>query len=216
MKEPSMKTWARKLSGQISRLAIPNLMRYIVIGMGAAFILDAFLNGLATRYLAFDKAAIQAGQVWRVVSFIFIPIVNDWLFIIFVLYFYWMIGDALETEWGSAKFNLFYLTGIIGTIAAGLITGYATNHFLNLSLFFAFAILFPDFEIRLFFIIPVKVKWLAILDAAYFAYALAISSWPARIALLVALANIAIFFWRGMLGKIVQIKRRQRWRRNFR
>ena len=191
-------------------------MKYIVICMGAVFVMNLVFNGMLSGYLIFDKAAIFAGQVWRLISFIFIPINSSPLFIIFALYFYWMIGEALESEWGVAKFNIFYLTGMIGTIIAGLITGFATNHFLNLSLFFAFAILFPNVELRLFFVLPVKVKWLAYLDAAYFAFLLVMSDWPQRIALLVSVANIALFFWDDARTRIVNIKRKREWRNHFR
>lgn len=211
-----MKIRFDKLASKMRRQAIPSLMKYIVICMGAVFVLDIIFNGLLSKYLLFSRAAIWGGQLWRLVSFIFIPINSSLLFIIFTLYFYWLIGEALERQWGAPRFNLFYLTGIIGTIIAGLITGFATNYFLNLSLFFAFAILFPDFELRLFFVLPVKVKWLAYLDAAYFAYMLIISSWPQRIALLVSVATIVLFFQKDARNRIVNIQRKREWRKHFR
>jgi hypothetical protein len=211
-----MRNWLDRAADKIRRFAIPNLMKYIVISMGAVFVLDLVFMGHLTPFLVFSKSAILTGQVWRVLSFIFIPISTSPLFVVFVLYFYWMIGQALENEWGVARFNLFYLAGIAGTIIAGLITGYATNQYLNLSLFFAFAILFPEFELRLFFILPVKVKWLAYLNAAFFAYQLIVSSWPARVALLVAVANIILFFWHDFWNRINNLKRQRQWRQNFR
>ena len=211
-----MRNWLDRAADKIRRFAIPNLMKYIVISMGAVFVLDLVFMGRLTPFLVFSKSAILTGQVWRVLSFIFIPISTSPLFVVFVLYFYWMIGQALENEWGVARFNLFYLAVIAGTIIAGLITGYATNQYLNLSLFFAFAILFPEFELRLFFILPVKVKWLAYLNAAFFAYQLIVSSWPARVALLVAVANIILFFWHDFWNRINNLKRQRQWRQNFR
>ncbi len=211
-----MRNWIDKVANKMRGIAIPGLMKYIVISMGAVFVLDLFSSGMLSGLLAFSRAGIMAGQVWRVISFIFIPIGSSPLFIIFVLYFYWMIGEALENEWGIARFNLFYLTGIVGTIIAGMITGYATNHYLNLSLFFAFAILFPNVELRLFFILPVKVKWLAYVNAAYFVWQLIISSWPQRVALLVSVANIALFFWPDFYNRIKNERRRREWRNHFR
>lgn len=208
--------WYDKLTNRYRRLAIQSLMKYIVICMGAVFILDLFFAYQLTGYLLFSKAAIMEGQIWRLISFIFIPISRSPLFVIFVLYFYYMIGEALEKEWGAAKFNLFYFIGIAGTIVAGLITGFASNHYLNLSLFFAFAILFPNFELRLFFILPVKVSWLAYLNAAYFLYMLIVSGWPQRIALLVSVANIILFFQNDVRNRIAQNRRRRQWRDNFR
>lgn len=210
-----MQTGPNRLFKKLERLAIPGLMKILVIIMGVVFVLDLFFAGELTRYLMFNRAAVFSGQIWRVISFVFIPISSSPLFLVFVLYFYYMIGEALEQEWGVAKFNLFYLVGIIGTITAGLITGFATNHYLNLSLFFAFAILFPEFPIRLFFLLTVKVKWLAYLNAAYFAYALIVSGWPERIALIVSLINVILFFQKDVRRRINNIKRRREWRNHF-
>ena len=211
-----MRNWIDKVASKMRRIAVPGLMKYIVISMGAVFVLDLLFAGMLSSLLAFSRAGIMAGQVWRVISFVFIPINSSPLFIVFALYFYWMIGGALENEWGVARFNLFYLTGIVGTIVAGLITGFATNHYLNLSLFFAFAILFPNVELRLFFILPVKVKWLAYVNAAYFAWQLIVSTWPMRAALLVSVANIALFFWPDFYNRIKNARRRREWRNHFR
>lgn len=208
--------WYDRLARKIRPIAIPSLMKYLVISMGAVFIMDLVFMGQLSTYLFFSLPAIQAGQVWRVLSFIFIPIRTSPLFMIFILYFYYLIGESLEQEWGTAKFSLFYYIGILGTIVAGLITGYATNHFLNLSLFFAFAILFPDFQVRLFFVLPLKIKWLAYLNAAYFAYSLIFSTWPQRMALLVSVANIILFFQKDARNRLYQAKRRRQWKDHFR
>lgn len=208
--------WIDRLANKMRRIAIPSLMKYIVLGMGAVFILDLLTRGTLSSLLFFSREAILSGQLWRLVTFIFLPINTSMIFIIFTLYFYWMIGEAMEREWGEAKFNLFYITGIVGTIIAGFITGFATNHFLNLSLFIAFAILFPNFELLLFFALPVKVKWLAYIDAAYFAYLLIVSNWPQRVALLVAIANLILFFWHDAQNQIANYRRRKQWQNQYR
>lgn len=208
--------WYDKLANKFRRFAITGLMKYIVMGMGAVYVLNLIFGGRLTSLLAFSRPAIMSGQFWRLVSFIFIPINSSPLFIFFALYFYWLIGDALERDWGTAKFNLFYITGILGTIISGLITGYATNHYLNLTLFFAFAILFPNFQLLLFFVLPVKIKWLAYINAAYFAWELIISSWPQRLALIVAVGNLLLFFLPGIKNQIQNYRRRKQWRDNFR
>ena len=110
------------------------------------------------------------------------------------MYFYWLIGSGLEREWGSFRFNVFYLCGAIGTILSGLITGYVGNTYLNFSLFLAFALLYPDFQVMLFFILPVKMKWLAWLDVAFLALEFLRSSWSGKLAILFAFANILLFF----------------------
>lgn len=205
-----------RLSRKLERIAVQSLMKYIVIGMGIVFFLDIIFSGAFSQLLMFSKTGIMSGQIWRLISFIFVPPPSSPLFIIFALYFYWMVGEALEGAWGTARFNLFYIIGILGTILSGLITGYASNQYLNLSLFFAFAILYPDFELLLFFILPIKVKWLAIIDAAFFAWSLIVSRWPERIALLVSLVNIALFFGPDLYNRIYNWRRRRQWRNYFR
>lgn len=205
-----------RLSRKLERIAVQSLMKYIVIGMGIVFFLDIIFSGAFSQLLMFSKTGIMSGQIWRLISFIFVPPPSSPLFIIFALYFYWMIGEALEGAWGTARFNLFYIIGILGTILSGLITGYASNQYLNLSLFIASAILYPDFELLLFFILPIKVKWLAIIDAAFFAWSLIVSRWPERIALLVSLVNIALFFGPDLYNRIYNWRRRRQWRNYFR
>ena len=154
------------------------------------------------------------GQIWRLVTFIFISPNSRILFILFSLYFYWLIGNALENQWGAFRFNLYYLFGMVGTVIAGMITGYATNSYLNLSLFLAFALMYPDYQVMVFFILPVKMKYLALLDVIGLAVMCIMDSWPGRIALFVALGNVILFFWRDFIYGIQNAKRRYEWRKN--
>jgi len=214
------RSWLQKLDYKFGRNAIRNLMSFIVFGMALVFLADLVMSVQTGRSLSsilvFDREAIFSGQIWRIVSFVFIPPSSSILFIILSLYFYWLMGSAMEDEWGSFKFDVFYLCGVTGSAAAGLITGYATNNYLNMSLFLAFALLFPEFKINLFFVLPIKVKYLAYLDAAYLFVLLLISSWQGRIALLVALINIALFFWRDFIDGTKRIIRKIKWKRNSR
>ncbi len=211
-----MSQWIDRIATRMRRMAITSLMKYLVICMGAVFVLDLFFFGQLSDLLVFRRDAILNGQIWRLITFIFLPIISSPLFVVFVLYFYYMIGEALENEWGVARFNLFYFTGLVGTIIAGFISGFATNHYLNLSLFFAFAILFPETELRLFFVLPVKVKWLALLNAAYFGYQLIVASWSFRLALLVSIINIILFFHSDVRRRLKNERRRREWQKYFR
>ena len=133
---------------RFGRYAIRNLMTIIVGGMGIVFLVDWVMGprlGITlSSYLYFDRALILQGEVWRVLTFVFLPPDSSLLFILFALYFYWMIGNSLENEWGSFRFMVYYLCGVLGTILSGFLTGYAVNDYLNLSLFLAFALLYPD------------------------------------------------------------------------
>lgn len=212
------KNWIYKAEYKYGKYAIRNLMSFIVGGMAIVFLMNLMmLNAQNVNFInaiTFDQAKILQGQIWRIISFIYIPNSSSIVFIIFSLYFYWLIGNALERQWGALRFNLFYLCGIIGAIITGMITGYATNYFLNLSLFLAFAILYPEFEIMLFFMIPVKVKWLGYIDAVFFIYLLIFSGWPERIAILVSVLNLILFFWNSFWTKVKTIFSNKTHRRN--
>jgi len=206
-----------KLERKIGKIAIRNLMTYIVITMGVIFAVDIIMPHINLyELLMFSTHHIMQGEIWRVITFIFLPPNAQLIFIIFALYFYYLIGGGLENEWGSFKFNVFYLCGMLGTIAAGLITGFATNFYLNLSLFFAFAILYPNFEVRLFLILPVKMKWLALLNIAFYVYQLVVGTWSDRVALLVSIANLGLFFGKDFVKIIQRWHRKNKWKRGLR
>lgn len=209
-------SWLQKLDRKFGRFAIRNLMLLIVCGMGIVFLMDLSSPVYVSQLLVFDKVEIMNGQFWRIISFIFIPPDSSIIFIVISLYFYWLLGSSLENEWGSFKFNIFYLCGIIETIIAGTITGYATNMFVNLSLFFAFAILFPNYQILLFFILPIKVKYLALIDAVFFIYMFINATWQVRIAILISLFNLILFFWRDAKDIIQQAYRKTKWKNSMR
>ena len=186
-----------------SNRGIPNLMKSIVFSMGTLFIVDLFFSFTGKEdflsYFVFDRNAILSGQVWRLISFIIIPPMTHPIFVIFVLYFFWLMGSFLESYWGVLKFNIFYFSGMIFTIIGGMIIGTTTNVFLNLSIFLAFAIVNPDFEVRLFFFIPIKIKYLAIADVLLYAVLLIISPMDQKAAIVISLLNVLIFFGPTML-----------------
>lgn len=161
------------------RFGINNLMLYIVFGTLAVWLLGAMdRTNLLESYLAFDAAAVLHGQVWRIVTFVLIP-ESSGIWLLLFLYFYYFIGSTLEREWGSGRFTIYYLMGMLLTVVYGFATYFVTGrsylmtaNYINLSMFFAFATLFPDNRVLLFYFIPIKIKWLAIVDALYFVYAI--------------------------------------------
>ena len=161
------------------RFGINNLMLYIVFGTLAVWLLGAMdRTNLLESYLAFDAAAVLHGQVWRIVTFVLIP-ESGGIWLLLFLYFYYFIGSTLEREWGSGRFTIYYLMGMLLTVVYGFVTYFVTGrsylmtaNYINLSMFFAFATLFPDNRVLLFYFIPIKIKWLAIVDALYFVYAI--------------------------------------------
>ncbi len=193
------------------RFGIPNLMRVIVIGNVAVYVLMLLTqanNANALSFLTFNLNALLHGEVWRLVTFVFVPAYSSPFALLISLYFYYWIGSTLERQWGTAKFNLYYISGalltVLGVVLASLITGnpYLTaagTGYVNLSMFFAFAFLFPDTTVLLFFILPVRMKWLAYLDGALFAFdiikAIGAHNWAGVVLPIVALLNFAVFIW---------------------
>jgi membrane associated rhomboid family serine protease len=178
-------------------------MTYIVGITGIVYALS-FLgkSGFIINKLMLIPELVLRGEVWRLITYIFIPPNTSPIWIIFVLYFYYMVGNALENEWGSFKFNIFYFTGMIGTTIAAFITGYgATALYLNLSLFLAFARIYPDFQLLLFFVIPVKIKYLAMLNWAYIIFTVLAGSMAARLIAIVSILNYFLFFGRDIIAR---------------
>ena len=177
---------------------IPNLMRYVVIA-GVVFWLLGAVNSVALSYLLFNPALILRGQVWRLVSFVFIPPSTGILAFV-ALYFYYWIGSTLEHQWGTGQFTIYFFSGVILTVIYGFviyfITGYpysVSSTYIYLSMFFSFATLFPDMQVLLFFIIPVKMKYLALVDAAIFVYGIVTDPFPVNLLPVVAVLNYLIF-----------------------
>lgn len=171
--------WLNKLERKIGKYAIPNLMFYIVILYAVGFLLDMVSPEFYYSYLSLDMQAVLQGEIWRLVTFIIQPPETSLLFVIFTLYLYYMIGRQLEYVWGCFRFNFYFFMGvlfhIIGALLAYLIFQVSLpmgTYYLNMSLFFAYAAIYPNHQFYLFGIIPIKVKWLAWIDAAYFGYAI--------------------------------------------
>lgn len=209
--------WLQKLDRKFYRLAVPHLMVILSAAMLGIYLVDLLLPQTnLISLLSLDRERIFQGEVWRLVTFIFLPPSSSPLWIVFALYFNCLIGEGLENQWGKFKFNLFYLCGMMGAILASLITGYGTNEYLNLSLFLAFAAFYPDFQVRLFFLLPVKIKYLAFLDILFYLYSLVFGTFASRMALLLSLLNVLLFFGSDLFHHLKQQSGYWKTRRNFR
>ncbi len=166
-----------KLERKFGKYAISNLMFYIVILYIVGFVLNLVSPAFYASYLSLNMAAVLQGQVWRLITFIIQPPNTNLLFVIFTLYLYYMIGRQLEYAWGAFRFNFYYFIGVLFHIIAALLAYFIFKislpmgtYYLNMSLFFAYAALYPNQQFYLMGILPIKVKWLAWIDAAYFGY----------------------------------------------
>src|SRR6478736_6033170 len=155
-----------KLERRLGFIAIPGLIRAIVALNALVFVL-ALLNQGFDSYLALDIGKIRAGEVWRLVTYIFVPRMAHPLVVLVVLWFLWFIGDGLERAWGPFRLTLYFLLGMIGTtIAALLSNSQSSSQMLFTTLFFAFAHFYPEEIIYVFFVLPLKIKWIAWVYAA--------------------------------------------------
>lgn len=214
-----------KLENKIRKIAIEKLMQIISVAMLIVFAVDTVMmlasDGMAVSLnalLSFDRAAIFRGQVWRIITFIFVyPASGNMIFTLLALYFYYWTGTAVEGYWGKARFNLYYLFGIIGTLIAGFIVGYIDNMYLNLSIFLAFAAMFPETRVLLLFFIPVKVKWIGIAEGVLLLLLFVLGSWADRAAILAAILNFLLFFGYDLINRIKRSYQDYKWRKqNYR
>src|SRR5205814_8920676 len=186
--------WLDKLERRFGFLAIRGLPRILVGFAALVFGLTWLLPGF-TSMLMLDPVRIRHGEVWRLITYIFIPQSLSPLWVLFALWFLWWIGAGLERAWGAFRLTLYFLVGMIGTTAAAFFFGSNfSNGMLIASLFFAFARFYPDEVIYLLFILPVKIKWAAWFFAAFLLLGFVLNSNSYRAALIAAFANYLIFF----------------------
>src|SRR3954468_13249554 len=148
-----------RLERLFGRLAIPNISLYLVAGQ-VLFWSVAFLGYFNLERIALLPLAVRGGEPWRLITFLLLPPASSPVFIAFAWYMFWLMGSALEQYWGVFRYNLFIFVGWALTVGVAFLfpANYATNVFLGGSVFLAFAFLNPEFEMLIFFILPVKIK----------------------------------------------------------
>ena len=186
----------QRLERKYGHCALKNLIKYVIGANIAVYFLSlADPSGRLPAALVLDPQLVLRGQVWRLVTFVAIPPATGVLWLFFALYFSYLVGTNLENAWGAFKFNVYYLLGLILTIIAAFLTGSpvgASN--LNISLFFAFAHLFPNFELLVYFVLPVKVKYLAMLAAAVLLFTILTAPLAAKAIALVPVFSYLLYF----------------------
>src|SRR5437764_9734160 len=187
-------TFLDKLERRLGFLGVPGLMR-IVVGLNALVFMLVRLNPDFAFALALDPVRIRHGEVWRLVTYIFLPQTASLLWIVLLLWFLWFIGEGLEQAWGAFRLSLYFFVGMIGTTAAAFFFGQRfSNSMLYASLFFAFARFYPDQVIYLFFVFPAKIKCIACVSAAFLLFGFVVGTNSYRMALVAAMANYLIFY----------------------
>jgi len=211
--------WIDTLEAKFGRYAIPGIVRVIVAFNALVFLLY-LMDPRFLQLLYLDPNLVMHGQVWRLVTFIFIPSIgNSWLmpgylYIVFWLLFIWMLGDGLEGFWGSFRLNLYIFTGMIAAvIVAFLFHSEAGSFLIKMSLVFAFATIDPDYEI-IMVVFPLKIKWLARIYLALLLYYFLVGTLATKMDIVATLANYVIFFgpqiWKSAGHRMEVTQRRKR------
>lgn len=203
-----------RLERLFGRFAVANVTLYVVIAQ-VLVLLGWLLGRLDLNYFVLVPEWVVQGEWWRVFSFLVMPPPISrpdplrLVFVAFALYIFYFMGNALEGYWGTFRYNVFLLVGVLLTIGAAFLTPEmpATNAFLAGSVFLAFAYLHPDFELSLFFLLPVKIKWFALLTYALYTVSFVRGDWSVRFQILASIGNILLFFGRDIVLSMRQRRR---------
>ena len=229
---------------KFGKYAVRNLSLVLIACYIAGYIIQIFSPGIQSL-LTLNPHAILRGQVWRLVTWVLIPPVGLDLFTIIMLLFYYNVGSSLEHVWGTYRYNVYLFSGMLYTIigsfvAYGIYAALAnaagvqinadmvqsastlfSTYYINMSIFLAYAATFPDAQVLLMFVIPVKMKWMGIIYAVLLLVQLVsgvgipVFNIFYRIALVASLLNFVIF-WITSRGRISMSPRQARRRQEFR
>lgn len=212
-----------RLEKKIGWLAIPNLIVYILTGNMMVLIMEAFANLDLTTTLAFDWELILKGQIWRVISFVFIPPASlsasamSIIIVALVFLFYFSIGRKTEAAMGSFAFTMYYFIGVICVVITGIVFRIPlTGTYINSTLFLAYAYFYPNDEIMLFFILPIKVKYIAYLSGLGILLRLAFGNWVEKLLIISGILNFLLFFAPPLLSEVLGRVRNKKRRSDYR
>jgi hypothetical protein len=199
-----------RLERALGRWALPGVSLYLVIGQVGIYLL-AMLGRMDATLLMLVPELVRHGEAWRLVSFLFLPPNTNFVFIVFAWWMFYLMGNALEAYWGVFRYNVFLLVGYGLTVGLAFLQPIAivSNQFLAGSVFLAFAYLNPEFEIMLFFILPVKIRWLALFAWASYAFYFVMGSWASRLQIVAAVGNFFLFFGRDLWLSAGLVRRRR-------
>lgn len=201
-----------KLQRKFGRFAVPNLTLLLILCQVAAYaVAQARPEAISNLLLVPDL--VLEGQYWRLFTFVVDPPFTNAIFAFFFWYMFYLMGTALEQQWGAFRYNAFLLIGYIVTVAAAFLVpgAVATNAFVQFSVFLAFAHLYPNFEIYVMFILPVKIKWLALLQWIIYFYSFARGTWSTRAMIAASVINFFVFFGGDVWERIKGGRRRMAW-----
>ena len=213
-----MNNWLNQLERKYGRFGIPNLTNILVGGQILVLAIELFVNQTVSVWLALSRYFLLRGQIWRIITFAFIPSYGgSILSAVLGIYFTWFIGTALEREWGDFRYTVYLLSGVLGTVLGCLLTGVtASTYCLSLSLLLAFAMLYPEVQLLLFFVIPIRVKYFGIFAAVLWVFSFLGASLPGKLDYLLSMLNVWLFFAPMAYRSLRAWVRREQWKRKNR
>lgn len=219
--------WLDKLERKLGRYSIPNLTVYLLAGYVIGFAIIYFMPGLL-NWITLEPGLILRGQFWRIISWVLIPPSTNLISLAFLILLYYSLGSALERTWGTFRYNVYIFSGILFTVAAAFLlygflyfrygvafplasVGIISTNYITMSIFLAFAAIYPDMEVLLYFILPIKMKWMALVYAAMAVYYFIQGGIATRVVIAASLLNFIIFFLssrsKGRFGPREQARR---------
>ena len=211
-----------KLERKFGRFGIQNLTIYIIGGYVLGYILTAAAPGVLSM-LSLDMSMVMKGQIWRLVTWVIYPpssvggMSNLLMFVLAIAFFYYPIGTSLERTWGTFRYTLYIFSGLLFTVIAAALLyavtgGYVTvggmmlpygsiftTYYISLSIFLAYAVTYPDLQLLLMFVIPIKMKWMAFVYGLFIAWDivsyLRVGLWVGVVPIVASLLNFVIFYF---------------------
>jgi len=216
-----------KLERKFGRYAIHNLSAILIGCYVVGYILGLFTPGIL-NWMTLEPAYILRGQVWRLITWVLIPPEELGIFTIIMLFLYYSLGTTLERTWGAFRYNVYIFSGIIFTVIGAFILYFATGqeyfgllfstYYINMSIFLAFAASYPNMQVMLYFIIPVKIKWMGIIYGVMIIYELINTTWAGRVVIIASLFNFIIFFFANRNYRRIspkEVKRKQTFKKQM-
>jgi hypothetical protein len=213
-----------RLDAKFGRYAPSNVTIGLIVGQVFTFVATQ-VNSDKNAFDIWDRLQLYpekvlAGEWWRVITFLFSPPGDNVIFAFLFWYMFYLMGSTLEATWGAFRYNMYLFIGYVAAVAAAFGAYFivapaggampATNLFLEGTIFFAFARLYPDFTIYIFFVLPVKIRWLALLQWLFYGWSFTFGSVMERCMILAAIANYLVFFGFEIWGDAKQGHRRMK------
>ncbi len=200
------------LEKRIGHWAVPNVTLGLIIGQVVIYILAQDNPAILENAVLVPRLVLE-GQVWRLMTFLFVPPMMHVLFAFFFWYLFYLMGTALEQQWGSFRYNLYLLLGTLATVGVSFLVPdvASSNGYLQGTVFLGFAYLFPTFVLHLFLIFPVQIRWLALLTWILYGYQFITGDWLTRLLVFASVSNFLLFFGSDIWQRIYHGHRRMTW-----